>query len=235
MNEVEFLKETVKKLIYAIEQNQVSSVKTPQIQPTLAKYSTVEMNGNGGAEPTNLPNLMKPSKSTRNGSRTATTKHGSKSFFRGSQEHIDLPDKFSVTLGSVQGAESATGGSQPILPSTSEILFLKRLLYLKASIDNESTLNAFSVPFEQEKRRESANPDEMRLNVSSVVSKQEYAELSSTQQQIQDQYHQALAQPPKTAAIMNPRNKTQMQTYGKGDNMGLQQYLEHRGTDYKKI
>jgi len=126
-------------------------------------------------------------------------------------------------------------GSQPILPSTSEILFLKRLLYLKASIDNESTLNAFSVPFEQEKRRESANPDEMRLNVSSVVSKQECAELSSTQQQIQDQYHQALAQPPKTAAITNPRNKTQMQSYGRGDNMGLQQFLEHRGTDYKKI
>lgn len=75
----------------------------------------------------------------------------------------------------------------------------------------------------------------MRLNVSSVVSKQECAELSSTQQQIQDQYHQALAQPPKTAAITNPRNKTQMQSYGRGDNMGLQQFLEHRGTDYKKI
>jgi len=168
------------------------------------------MTGSGAAEPTNLPNLMKPSRSTRSGSRTATTKHGSKSFFRGSQEHLDLPDKFSVTLGSVEGAQSAIGGSQPVLPSTSEILFLKRLLYLKASIDNESTLNAFSVPFEQEKRRESANPDEMRLNVGSVVSQVDTAELSSTQQQIQDQYHQALAQPPKTAAVMNPRNKTQM-------------------------
>ena len=31
---------------------------------------------------------------------------------------------------------------------TSEILFLKRLLFLKASIDNESTLNTFSVQFE---------------------------------------------------------------------------------------
>lgn len=40
------------------------------------------------------------------------------------------------------------------LPSTSEVLFLKRLLYLKASIDNESTLNTMSVPFEQEKRRD---------------------------------------------------------------------------------
>ena len=34
------------------------------------------------------------------------------------------------------------------LPSSSEVLFLKRLLYLKASIDNESTINAMSVPFE---------------------------------------------------------------------------------------
>ena len=42
------------------------------------------------------------------------------------------------------------------LPGTSEILFLKRLLYLKASIDNETTLNAMSVPFEQEKLRDMA-------------------------------------------------------------------------------
>lgn len=111
MNEVEFLKETVKKLIYAIEQNQVSSVKTPQHPLQSAQYSTADMVGKGRTEPTNLPNLMKPSRSTRGGSRTATTKHGSKSFFRGSQEHLDVPEKFSVTLGSVQGAESAIGGS----------------------------------------------------------------------------------------------------------------------------
>ena len=111
MNEVEFLKETVKKLIYALEQNQVSSVKAPQL-PHSAKYSTVEIaKGHGGTEPSNLPNLMKPSRSTRGGTRTATTKHGSKSFFRGSQEHLDMPDKFSVTLGSVGGGELAAGGS----------------------------------------------------------------------------------------------------------------------------
>lgn len=34
------------------------------------------------------------------------------------------------------------------IPSSNDILFLKRLLYLKASIDNEATLNTFSVPFE---------------------------------------------------------------------------------------
>jgi hypothetical protein len=40
------------------------------------------------------------------------------------------------------------------IPSSNDILFLKRLLYLKASIDNEATLNTFSVPFEQEKMRD---------------------------------------------------------------------------------
>lgn len=40
------------------------------------------------------------------------------------------------------------------IPTSSDILFLKRLLYLKASIDNEATLNTFSVPFEQEKQRD---------------------------------------------------------------------------------
>jgi hypothetical protein len=48
--------------------------------------------------------------------------------------------------------------------NSSEILFLKRLLYLKASIDNESTLNTYSVPFEQEKRKELASPSQLRLN-----------------------------------------------------------------------
>jgi len=41
---------------------------------------------------------------------------------------------------------------------------LKRLLYLKASIDNESTINTFSVPFEQEKQRDVASPDQLLLD-----------------------------------------------------------------------
>jgi len=45
---------------------------------------------------------------------------------------------------------------------------LKRLLYLKASIDNESTLNTFSVPFEQEKKKENATPSQLRLNSNAI-------------------------------------------------------------------
>ena len=56
------------------------------------------------------------------------------------------------------------------VPGTSEILFLKRLLYLKASIDNESTLNTFSVPFEQERARDVATPEQLLLDTQAVLS-----------------------------------------------------------------
>ena len=56
------------------------------------------------------------------------------------------------------------------IPGTSEILFLKRLLYLKASIDNEVTLNAMSVPFEQEKQRDVASPDQLMLDTQVMLS-----------------------------------------------------------------
>jgi hypothetical protein len=56
------------------------------------------------------------------------------------------------------------------IPGTTEILFLKRLLYLKASIDNEQTLNALTVPFEQEKARDHASPDQLMLDTHAVLS-----------------------------------------------------------------
>jgi hypothetical protein len=59
---------------------------------------------------------------------------------------------------------------QQRIPGTSEILFLKRLLYLKASIDNEQTLNALTVPFEQEKQRDIASPDQLMLDTNAVLS-----------------------------------------------------------------
>ena len=34
--------------------------------------------------------------------------------------------------------------------STGDVLFLKRLLFLKATLDNETTFNQFAVPFEEE-------------------------------------------------------------------------------------
>ena len=54
------------------------------------------------------------------------------------------------------------------IPNSSDILFLKRLLYLKASIDNEVTLNTFSVPLEQEKLRDNANQDELMINTNDI-------------------------------------------------------------------
>jgi len=35
-----------------------------------------------------------------------------------------------------------------------DVLFLKRLLYLKASIDNEPTMSTYAVPFQEEIKRD---------------------------------------------------------------------------------
>lgn len=40
-----------------------------------------------------------------------------------------------------------------------DVLFLKRLLYLKASIDNEPTVSTYAVPFQEEKLRDQASPE----------------------------------------------------------------------------
>ena len=75
------------------------------------------------------------------------------------------------------------------MPASSEILFLKRLLYLKASIDNESTLNNFSVPFEQEKTRDLASASQLMLDTQGVTTKRGSVGVDTS---IGNQYHQAL-------------------------------------------
>ena len=75
------------------------------------------------------------------------------------------------------------------MPASSEILFLKRLLYLKASIDNESTLNNFSVPFEQEKTRDLASASQLMLDTQGVTTKRGRVGVDTS---IGNQYHQAL-------------------------------------------
>ena len=78
--------------------------------------------------------------------------------FDGSQDGMDKTNPL---------AQSQT---KPI-PNSSDILFLKRLLYLKASIDNEATLNAFSVPLEQENRRDSAPHEQLMIHPDDILSK----------------------------------------------------------------
>jgi len=43
-------------------------------------------------------------------------------------------------------------------------------LFLKASIDNESTLNTNSVPFEQERVRDLASPEQLMIDTHAVLS-----------------------------------------------------------------
>ena len=49
--------------------------------------------------------------------------------------------------GSFMDIKSQASAQNP----SNEILFLKRLLFLKASLDNETQFNSFAVPFEEEK------------------------------------------------------------------------------------
>lgn len=75
-----------------------------------------------------------------------------------------IPDEKQKAVSAAQSTNTTK------LPGTSEILFLKRLLYLKASIDNETTLNAMSVPFEQEKLRDMSSPEHLMFSSDGVLS-----------------------------------------------------------------
>ena len=87
------------------------------------------------------------------------------------------------------------------LPGTSEILFLKRLLYLKASIDNETTLNAMSVPFEQEKLRDMAGAEQLMIDSEGVLSAARNSAATYHSNLIVPEQQLAIApQPPRTAA-----------------------------------
>ena len=56
------------------------------------------------------------------------------------------------------------------LSGTSEMLFLKRLLYLKASIDSEKVIHTYSVPFAGEKRMGQATGEELGISTGGVLS-----------------------------------------------------------------
>ena len=56
------------------------------------------------------------------------------------------PDALNAS-GSFLDGKSSMNGQQ----TTSDILFLKRLLFLKAALDNDQTMSNFAVPFEEDK------------------------------------------------------------------------------------
>ena len=120
ISDMQFVRDTVKKLIYAMEQNEVSSGKGVRGAGTARDSIKGRVNGGdfmGGTQL--LPNL---------GEGEGANKNFANSFieFRNS---------------------TADGGKQ----TTSEILYLKRLLFLKASLDNENNLNTLAVPLEEDK------------------------------------------------------------------------------------
>lgn len=107
--------------------------------------------------------IKKPNLSLNGGAASAAGAHPEKPSLNGffGQSGLVSPSA-AGSAPSGRGQPEATTSAR--IPGTSEILFLKRLLYLKAAIDNEATLPTFSVPFEQEKARDAASPDQLLLD-----------------------------------------------------------------------
>ena len=247
MREVDFLKETIKKLIYAIEQSQISSVKSSTGGPFSKQEGAGASQGVGTSQKGSLvngqqlPTLIKGQKAHgRNMSQVASNMDGkSGGFFGQSTDNASVGGQ-----GSIQSQYQPTGAGK--VPATSEILFLKRLLYLKASIDNEQTLNALTVPFEQERQRDQASPDQLMLDTQAVLSGRGSIGMALTStgtnegglgNMIEYQYHQGgNTKFPSTA--QGPRQKKGQQVPQGADRnqLGLNAYLEYdKGTDYKKV
>lgn len=151
-------------------------------------------------------------------------------------------NKSRATHGSTGMFQSEAGGSSPTrsktptssmrpnVPGTSEILFLKRLLYLKAAIDNEQTLNTFSVPFSQEQKRDTA-PQEMLVFDTGEINMQE-TDVIEQQKLLSLTEGEEINPKAKTSQGFRPRAPTGEEHLG---NMGLGRHLEYKSTDYKKV
>lgn len=69
-----------------------------------------------------------------------------------------MSEPFSAS-GSFLDAKSQSIGGAP--NTTSDILFLKRLLFLKAALDNDQSISTFAVPFDEDKAFQ-LGPSEVR-------------------------------------------------------------------------
>lgn len=176
IRDFDFVKETMKKLIYAIEQAQISSVQKPMPrQSEVVRSQTKEEEGPlQSVKGQQLPTLIKAKHQTQSGhQRTISLSSQGGGFFgQGSTTGNEMGGQVATLSEDKQKAQAPSSQATTKLPGTSEILFLKRLLYLKASIDNETTLNAMSVPFEQEKLRDMSSPDQVMFSSDGVLSSQ---------------------------------------------------------------
>ena len=193
----------MKKLIYAIEQAQISAVKT--------------------SSDVTLPALHK--KNVKSIKMAGQTELKTASGFFGGLDDQSSPGK--------ANAKSPTSKSSN-QPGSSDILFLKRLLYLKASIDNDVGLNTFSVPFQEEKVRDNARPEQLMFDTNIVTQKRD-SNLDTDINRIEEQYLQITEGPSKTEMLPNTSQGFRLRNSGVGmttqplksgvDKMGLSSFL----------
>ena len=62
-----------------------------------------------------------------------------------------MSDQFIASGSFLDGKSANAQGAGGPATTTGDILFLKRLLFLKAALDNDQTISNFAVPFEEDK------------------------------------------------------------------------------------
>ena len=124
-----------------------------------------------------MPSLSKVKLASRDGGHTRNIGSSGgffgqkKSWVEGSNANGDDPNQVSFHKGSRElSPASRTRDKTEISQVAPDVLFLKRLLYLKASIDNEPTVSTYAVPFQEEKMRDQASPEQLMLNTAAVTS-----------------------------------------------------------------
>ena len=109
-------------------------------------------------------------------------------------------------------------------------------MYLKASIDNEVTLNTFSVPFEQEKKRDATDTFSHGTTRKSMDDPLKQIEPGEPIFSLTEGMAQQLPNTSQGFRLRNsgqPNHTALTQTQNVAG-MGLNQYLE-KGPDYKKV
>lgn len=150
LKDLQFMRDTFKKLIYAIEQNsmakQASGAMTETVRPTSyggvskrahrSGYGQSVADANFGITAQSLlPKLNNDGNMSLNNPKLSEQ-------FLASGSFLDVKSSQAQGLSGIIGV----GAGNP----TSEILFLKRLLFLKAALDNDQCISNFAVPFEED-------------------------------------------------------------------------------------
>lgn len=143
------MRDTFKKLIYAIEQSSMAK-QASAVQAEAAVNRPMSYNGVRRTSRDGRTGYGGPSVADQAFGVTATSMlpnlETNMSMHNGKMSEQFLASGSFLDMKSGQGIAAAVGAN-----TTSDILFLKRLLFLKAALDNDQSVSSFAVPFDEDK------------------------------------------------------------------------------------